>query len=101
MPQGPDPLTATTTGVDPLLLAIVCVIFVIGAVVPIAAALVSSMREDRAAKRAAAEAQQVSNPVADNVVVAVDVVELEPVGPDTLSAAANDVYRDSVSGGAG
>lgn len=101
MPQGPDSLAAPTTSVDPLLLAIVCAIFLIGAVIPFAAAILSSMRDDRAARRAALEAQQITNPVADNVVVAVGVVELEPIGLDTLSAAANDHHRDSVSGGTG
>lgn len=102
MPQGTDSLHIADSGsVDPLLLAILCIIFVIGAVVPIAAALLSSMREDRDAKRAALAEQQVSNPVADNVVVAVDVVELEPVGPDTISAAANDDSSRVASGGAG
>ena len=54
MPQGAENLHAAGTGsVDPLLLAIVCVIFVVGAVVPIAAAILSSMRDDQAAKKAA------------------------------------------------
>ncbi|WPZ33817.1 hypothetical protein T8K17_21580 [Thalassobaculum sp. OXR-137] len=91
MPQGTENLHLAETGsVDPLLLAIVCVIFVIGAVVPIAAAILSSMREDRDAKRAALATPQVSNPVADNVVLAVEVMELEPVDTDMLGEAAND-----------
>ena len=91
MPQGADLNLAETGSVDPLLLAIVCLIFVIGAVVPIAAAILSSMREDRAARRAALAEQQVSNPVADNVMLAVDVVEIEPVDTDMLGEVANDV----------
>ncbi|MDF1790387.1 MAG: hypothetical protein P1U88_00680 [Thalassobaculaceae bacterium] len=99
MPQGSENLHIAESGsVDPLLLSIVCLIFVIGAVVPIAAAILSSVREDRDAKRAALETQQVSNPVAENVFAAVDVVELEPIGPDTLSAAANDQPRKIASG---
>ena len=90
MPQGAELHLAETGSVDPLLMAIVCLIFVIGAVVPIAAAILSSMREDRDARRAARAEQQVSNPVADNVVLAVDVVELEPVDVDMLGEVAND-----------
>ncbi|MCR9071388.1 MAG: hypothetical protein NXI18_06670 [Alphaproteobacteria bacterium] len=91
MPQGPESLQTAASGtVDPLLLAIVCLIFVIGAVVPIAAAILSSLNEDRQAKRAAVADQQVSNPVAENVMAAVDVVELEPIAPETIQQAAND-----------
>jgi len=101
MPQGPESLNAAATGsVDPLLLAIVLLIFVVGAVVPLAGAIVSSMRDDQAARNAAQD-QVVTNPVPDDVAVAVEVVELEPIGPDTLSAAANDDSHQSVAGGAG
>ena len=99
MPQGAESLHAAGTGnVDPFLLAIVCVIFVIGAVVPIAAAILSSMRDDREARRAALAEQQVSNPVAENVVVAVDVVELEPVAPEIFADVANDQPLRKVAG---
>lgn len=91
MPQGADLHLAETGSVDPLLLAIVCIIFVIGAVVPITAAILSSMRDDRAARSAALAEQQVSNPVAENIVVAVDVIEIEPVDTDMLGEVANDV----------
>lgn len=91
MPQGTENLPIAGAGsVDPLLLAIVCVIFIIGAVVPIAAAILSSVREDREAKRVALAEQQVSNPVAENIVIAVDVVELEPVDPEIFAEVAND-----------
>ena len=90
MPQGADLHLAETGSVDPLLMAIVCLIFVIGAVVPIAAAILSSMREDRDARRAAQAEQQVSNPVAENVMLAVEVVEFEPVDADMLGEVAND-----------
>jgi hypothetical protein len=99
MPQGAENLHAAGTGsVDPLLLAIVFVIFVVGAVVPIAAAILSSMRDDQAAKKAALAEQQVSNPVAENVVVAVDVVELEPVAPEIFAEVANDQPLRMVAG---
>ncbi|MFX4222971.1 MAG: hypothetical protein ACMVO3_19585 [Thalassobaculum sp.] len=101
MPQGPDSLQTAASGtIDPLLLAIVCLIFIIGAVVPITAAILSSLREDREAKRAALAAQQVSNPVAENVMAAVDVVELEPMAPETIQPAANDEPRQAAAGGA-
>ncbi|SDF65112.1 MULTISPECIES: hypothetical protein [Thalassobaculum] len=100
MPQGAESLHVAGAGnVDPFLLAIVCVIFVIGAVVPIAAAILSSMRDDREAKRAALADQQVSNPVAENVVVAVDVVELEPVAPEMFADVANDQPHLKAAGG--
>lgn len=99
MPQGPDSLQTAASGtIDPLLLAIVCLIFIIGAVVPITAAILSSLREDREAKRAALAAQQVSNPVAENVMAAVDVVELEPIAPETIQPAANDEPRQAAAG---
>lgn len=101
MPQGPESLQNAAGGaIDPLLLAVVCLIFVVGAVVPIAAALLSSLREDREAKRAAIEAQQIGNPVADNVVAAVEVVEFEPVAPETLQPAANDTPLQEAAGNA-
>lgn len=99
MPQGAESLHFAETGsVDPLLLAILCVIFIIGAVVPITAAILSSIRDDRDAKRAGLATQQVSNPVAENVVVAVDVVELEPVAPEIFAEVANDQPLRKVAG---
>lgn len=101
MPQGAESLHVAGTGnVDPFLLAIVCVIFIVGAVVPITAAILSSIRDDRQAKRAALVAQQVTNPVAENVLVAVDVVELEPVDPEIFADVANDQPTLQVAGGA-
>lgn len=101
MPQGPESLQNAAGGaIDPLLLAIVCLIFVVGAVVPIATAILSSLRDDREAKRAALEIQQISNPVADNVMAAVEVVEIEPVALETLQPAANDDPLQVASGNA-
>jgi hypothetical protein len=106
MPHGPEDLDVVGgAAADPLLLAILLVIFIVGAVVPLAGALWASVRDDRAARREMAERaargdQEVTNPVAANIVTAVETLDFDPIGPDTLGAAANDEGPLSVAGGA-
>lgn len=103
MPTGPENLDAAIgTTVDPVLLAIILVIFIVGAVVPLGGALLASFRDDFARRRdeATRSAVEVTNPVAANVVAAAGIVELQAIGPDTIGAAANDVVAESSTGGA-
>jgi hypothetical protein len=96
MTQAQDTLTNTATGADPVLLAVLLVIFVVGALVPIGAVVLSSLRESARARQTP---EIVENPVAANLVAAVEMVDVvEP--PVDLAEPANDTPDVTTDDGA-